>query len=72
MSATLVKPAPELPRLAEYHQRQAAKQAIGREIARMVEPSDELLDARVRLDEAMSHYRDVVREEARKALDKYS
>lgn len=51
--------------------RQAIRQAIGREIGRMIQPSKELEQARLAMDQATSVYRDLIREEARKALERY-
>ncbi len=55
---------------AEHYQIQSAKAAIAREMARMVNVSNEVLAAKVKADAALSEYRDAVRAAAREALER--
>lgn len=55
----------------DFYQMKSARAAIAREISRMIgEPSEEVMEAKVKADAALSEYRDVVRKAAREAMER--
>lgn len=70
MSTQTTKTTPPSHEIAEYYQLQSARNAVAREIARMIgRPSEKVMEAKVKADAAVGEYREAIREAARTILE---